>query len=112
MSFYTFSQNNSGGGFDYDEQKGIAEYVIIEALDADQANKKAQEIGIYFDGCVKELDCSCCGDRWYETYEGAAKETPSIYGDPVESFKPLLRLSKGYTAFVHYADGSIKGFLK
>ncbi|MFE4367966.1 MULTISPECIES: DUF7296 family protein [unclassified Streptomyces] len=60
MPFYEFHQNNSGGGFDYDEDNGISVYVIIEAGSADVANARAEKIGLYFDG---EGDCPCCGDR-------------------------------------------------
>lgn len=79
--FYTYSQNNSGGGFDIDEHVTIT--VIIEADSADEADAKAEEIGIYFDGCDSEIDCPCCGDRWYRAY-GEGDEKPSIYGTPIE----------------------------
>ena len=65
--FYTFRQNNSGGRFKQNNEVDIK--VVIEANNAEHANKRAEEIGIYFDGCSKGIDCPCCGDRWYEVYE-------------------------------------------
>lgn len=76
--FYTFSQNNSGGYF------CGPRYVIIEADSGSEANHIAQnhpDSPIYFDGCSTGQDCSCCGDRWYETRDEAGKESPEIYGD-------------------------------
>lgn len=61
--FYEFQQNNSGGSFTISEKDGIGQIVIIEAKDYREANERAEEIGLYFDGCYKGLDCSCCGDR-------------------------------------------------
>ena len=60
--YYEFSQNNSGGRFKRDEN--VAEAVIIAACNAEEANSRAKDIGIYFHGCSKGKDCKCCGDRW------------------------------------------------
>jgi hypothetical protein len=59
--WYRFRQNNSGGSF-----RKPAVTVYVEAMDAAQANARAEGLGIYFGG---EGDCSCCGDRWHETSE-------------------------------------------
>jgi hypothetical protein len=61
--FYSFRQNNSGGSYVRDDDLDASVY--IEAVDADHANARAANIGIYFDGCSTGQDCSCCGDRWY-----------------------------------------------
>lgn len=59
--FFTYYQNNSGGSFDHEPGKyGFA--VVIEAETAAQANSKAEDLGLYFDG---ENDCPCCGRRWW-----------------------------------------------
>lgn len=106
MAFFTFDQNNSGGGFDYDESAGISHVVIIEADSAEDANERAESIGLYFDGAG---DCPCCGDRWYEVY-GPGDEVPSVYGTPLEKYKPLYKwIRSGYEVFTHYADGRIVG---
>lgn len=106
MAFYEYRQNNSGGGFDYDEADGISVHVIVEADSAEAANARAKEIGLYFDG---EGDCPCCGDRWYEAWNG--DDVPSIYGTPLEKheFHYGRWMTDGYEVFTHYADGRIVG---
>lgn len=66
--FYQFSQNNSWGSFI--ENDNVWEYVFIEAASSEEANDKAESIGIYFDGCETESDCECCWDRWFRQYRG------------------------------------------
>jgi len=97
--YYTYSQNNSGGYFDSDEN--VSEYVIIEADNAEQANERAQEIGLYFDGAG---DCPCCGDRWTEQWDdGEGTKAPSIYGKSVyETNKTIFRSR----CIIHRSDGT------
>lgn len=80
--FYTFDQSNPGGYFINDDK--IAEYIIIQAESADEANNKAEEIGIYFNGIRKGLDCSCCNDRWYPVAEWDGKDTIKITSSMIE----------------------------
>lgn len=98
--FFTYNQNNSGGWFD--EQVG--HYVIIEADNAEQADERAQGVGVYFNS---EQDCECCGSRWYPAYEGSP--TPQVYGRSPED-----HCRKGGWPFpsivVHYADGTVKRY--
>jgi hypothetical protein len=63
MPFYHYRQNNSGGHFDVDEEVSIN--VCIEASSVSAADARAENVGIYFNGCDTGQDCSCCGDRWY-----------------------------------------------
>ncbi|MGZ0151897.1 DUF7296 family protein [Kribbella sp. WER1] len=70
MSFYNFRQNNSGGRF-----LVPAINVTVEADTPYEANRIAQEHGVYFDGCESGMDCDCCGDRWFPTAAYNAKET-------------------------------------
>ena len=102
MKFYTFNQNNSGGRFDFFPNKGISQHVIIEASSADDANDRAERIGLYFDGCEVGLDCSCCGDRWHMAWRDDGKDVPMVYSDKVVE-------SSGDVAdvYIHYADGRI-----
>lgn len=105
MKYYTFNQNNSGGSFIVDEKSGIDVIVVIEAATAEQANLIAKDKGIYFDGCDKNIDCNCCGDRWYPADESAGSSFPSIYVESVydahcEMYKKL--------AYIHLLDGTIK----
>jgi hypothetical protein len=69
--WFVFSQNNSGGSFIVNET--VAEWVIIEAFDDNHANRRAEDIGIYFDGVDDDIDCECCGDRWYPEYNSGYK---------------------------------------
>ena len=80
--FFTYHQNNSGGSFEIDNH--VALFVIIEADTWQEADEIAIEKGLYFDGCQKGVDCSCCGDRWYSAeWGGTPTDKPSIYGkDP------------------------------
>lgn len=78
--FYTFYQNNSGGDFVVDERSGIAHYVIIEARNAEDANRRAIMHGLYFDGTYGGPDCSCCGDRWSAKWQGdEGTAEPMVY---------------------------------
>lgn len=65
--FFEYRQNNSGGRFDIDDTLTVR--VIVEAKDQKQAIQIGENLGIYFNGCDEGLDCSCCGDRWYEPHE-------------------------------------------
>ena len=104
LKFYTFTQNNSGGNYHYDVKKGIAETVIIQAMDLAHAIDKAENLGLYFDGVNKGLDCSCCGDRWNEPQK--ATYTPQIYGTDIDFTNKNFR-----GGYVHYSDGRIKEFI-
>jgi hypothetical protein len=98
--FYRFDQNNSGGDFRIDDEEGIGPLVWIEALNKDHANLRAEELGIYFNGCQKGRDCSCCGDRWTTQWdEEDGKERPVIDGK--------YDFHWHNTVYVHGLDGSI-----
>jgi len=105
MPFFHFSQNNSGGFFI--ENDRVQSHVIVEAANADEANARAKEVGIYFNGCYIAEDCDCCGDRWYSVCSTEAEAVPSIYGTPVEEFE-----YRGYNrgAWVYYSDGRKVGY--
>lgn len=110
MKFYTYSQNNSGGNFHYDDKAGIGEYVIVEAENPDAASAKAQDIGIYFGGVSDGRDCGCCGDRWSD-YLDDGDDVPSLYGKPVSNDEVGNRWrDSGPSVFVHYADGTVKSY--
>ena len=83
MKRFTYSQNNSGGVYDFPKWTGPADlggvftaahhrrfaedvdvWVMAEsAAEADMLAKK--HAGVYFDGCASGRDCDCCGDRWH-----------------------------------------------
>lgn len=60
MTYYRYSQNNSGGSFG----KPAIE-VFIKAHSPEEADEIAVKHGIYFDPFYA-VDCECCGSRWYE----------------------------------------------
>lgn len=80
-AFYHFHQNNSGGFL-----VEPACEVFIEADTADEANAIALKNGLYFDGCSKGMDCACCGDRWYEAFEGDCLENEEELQARIKSY--------------------------
>lgn len=111
MAFYQYRQNNSGGIFDIDEADGITVFVIVEADSTEDADRRADDIGIYFDGCDSGRDCNCCGDRWYPADESDASAEPCVYGQPVaEATNWLQWAPDGKEICVHYKDGRREWF--
>jgi hypothetical protein len=111
--FYTFNQNNSGGSFDYTPRDGISHYVIVEGDDIEEAVYRAKRIGLYFDGVANDMDCGCCGDRWYEPWRDDADAEPMVYDEPVANFKGGqfgMKWIDGPEGYVHYKDGRVEGF--
>jgi hypothetical protein len=110
--FFTYNQNNSGGSFDVDASQGVSHYVIIEADDNVHADSRAEEIGLYFDGCSSGCDCSCCGDRWYRSWSDGS-DTPMIFGKPACGYTGgCFAPPNDPLVFVHYLDGHIESFPK
>ena len=97
--FYVFNQNNTGGNFVF-TPNALSHWVIIEAMSADAANAKLEQLGGYFDGCDDGLDCSCCGDRWYRCDENDGENEPMIYNE-------IHWMGENPEAFIHYLDGSV-----
>lgn len=107
--FFEYRQNNSGGRFDVDETLTIR--VIVEAKDQEQAIKIGKDLGIYFNGCDEGIDCSCCGDRWYEP-----SEINLQYGTfSKEEAKEMALRYRGKIVPTRYKDsvryGKIKDFM-
>lgn len=74
--YYEYSQNNSGGGF---IEPAVKVYIAAES--AKEADKVAIKNGIYFDGVDNEIDCDCCGDRWYRAWDDGALKEPDVDND-------------------------------
>lgn len=113
MSWYEFSQNNSGGSFI--TNKKVCHRVYIEAADADEANSKAETLGIYFNGIESGEDCPCCGDRWYPA-EGEGDKFPYSYTKELvfntpEEYMQYLANTYGWNmkpeARLYYNDGRV-----
>ena len=77
MKWFEFGQNNSGGTWDVSDK--LCHRVFIEAESPTAATDIAEELGIYFDGCTKGLDCDCCGDRWSPLWSNDGKTFPFAY---------------------------------
>ena len=77
--FYVYVQNNTGGEFD----ATMPRYLIIEAETAGDANQRAEDAGVYFNGVDAGVDCGCCGDRWDRAWEWDGTNQPCLYGEPV-----------------------------
>ncbi len=111
MAFYHLTQNNSGGGFDFDEAAGITHHVVIEADSAEEATERAESIGCYWNGVARGKDCPCCGDRWREPSGYDAREFPHIYGEPLGIAERGFRWMKvGRETAVHYKDGRVEWY--
>jgi hypothetical protein len=111
LSFFHYRQNNSGGKFFTDPHSGIGVDVIIEANTADEADRRARGIGLYFDGCENGRDCSCCGDRWYRASKFDRSEVPSHYGVPIEEATQWTDWTPNEpSGYIHYLNGSVEPF--
>ena len=76
--FYQFDQNNSYGVFDVTET--LCHRLFIEADNQEEAIEKAEELGCYWDGVEKGIDCPCCGDRWHEYCDEVDLDTINAKG--------------------------------
>lgn len=108
--WYTFNQNNSGGSFHIDKKTGITVVVIVEADSAEEANDRAENIGLYFDGIG---DCPCCGDRWCsQCDDDEGTKEPKIYGmsvtDYVRQEERYLWAEKGFNVVLHPKKGPFR----
>lgn len=102
--FYVYRQNNSGGFFEINDD--VTQFVIIEADSDTDANSRAEKIGIYFDGCHKDTDCPCCGDRWDAAWRDDGESEPLIDGEPIATYRPWNYTPGAPFAYVYYKDGS------
>ena len=75
MTYYNYRQNNSGGSF-----AEPAINVVIKADSPAQADAIAITKGIYFDPEF-EIDCDCCGNRWYPATDYDASESIPVPSD-------------------------------
>lgn len=101
--FFEFHQNNSGGHFWVTEE--IGHRTFIQAKSPAEANEKALQIGIYFDGVSSGADCECCGNRFSEIWEN---DTGCLESE----IKFSTYASTGDTMVIHYANGESKRIAK
>lgn len=122
LFWFEYRQNNSGGSFAVNND--VSNYVYIQAESTEAANAKAEEVGIYFDGCEKGWDCDCCGDRWYPSHGPMDelkvydwKEPPQEYDNICDFAQAAadkdMWAAKGLpSVIVYFADGLVKHFHK
>jgi hypothetical protein len=118
MKLYEFNQNNSGGYFVTNEN--LCHRVFIEADNVREAIEKAEQLGCYWDGVNKGIDCSCCGDRWrkwigdddYKNIERINEDySGKIIFKNTEEYIQFLADEYGWTkpdARIFYKDGTTK----
>ena len=79
---YMFRQNNSGGYY----CEPARHIIVVDAKDEGHALDIAAKAGLYLNGVSAGVDCSCCGDRWYDLaneFDSVqdAKDECGSYGD-------------------------------
>ena len=104
MKLFDFNQNNSGGSFHINDD--VTYHVYVEAETAKQANKWAKNnTPIYFNGCSKGNDCSCCGDRWYKVSDYNGEEYDSKEA-ALEHFKTKKAGMFDVESIIYFKDGT------
>ena len=77
LKWFNYRQNNSGGSIVKDDDVSIT--VVVQAASLKEANRIAVDrAGVYFDGVRKGYDCSCCGDRWHESWDEDGMDSLSV----------------------------------
>lgn len=112
MPWYEFNQNNSGGGFDVDDD--VCHRLFIEADSVGEACNVAKSKGVYFNGVDDGIDCECCGDRWHVPYD--EERFPMNYGrgvifNTVEEYAQHVANEYGWTSpdtRIFYKSGEVK----
>lgn len=107
MTWFKYRQNNSGGSFTYDAHRGISVNVIIQADDYQEANERAEMIGLYFDS---DADCSCCGSRWSDQssyYESTVSDDDLPEKDEIF----VIERSSGHSATKWSHEGEYDTFV-
>lgn len=111
--WYEYSQNNSGGTHVYDDNRGLSEWVFIEADSAKEADEHAESIGIYFNGVDDDMDCDCCGDRWYsQAWWGGGDDKGKSLDELREAINTVLKYrwrADGNAIYIHFKDGLFIG---
>lgn len=113
MKWFEYTQNNSGGSFVEDDK--LCHRLFIEAKYATEAEFIATGMGVYFNGCEDDRDCSCCGDRWYRVDDSDALDFPIEFGgivmNNIEEYAQHLADEWGWSTIdgrIFYKDGTVK----
>ena len=103
--WYEFSQNNSGGYYSNDPERGVGHVVMVEAIDGDHANRRAERLGIEFG-----TGCQCCGSRWSGVIDSdGEEECVQAWGGAIRAHRPdeepEIYLGEEHLIFVHPING-------
>lgn len=102
--FVTLIQNNSGGYFIDDEEKGICEYIIIEV---DNDNEFINKLNIIANSINGFYDyCTCCGKRWYIDEDSIEFNNEPLIDD--ENVYHVKKSSFRKKCFIHFKNGNIE----
>ena len=93
--FFTFRQNNSGGYHIVNDF--VANNLIIEAMNEDEAIRKMEEITEDY-----SKFCSCCGPRWGSYAKGT--EVPMVYSTKIK--EQSHNDPFGSSTIIYYYDGT------
>lgn len=109
MKWFEFTQNNSYGRFLVDDK--VCHRLLIEAESFNDAVKKAEELGCYWDGVDEGIDCPCCGDRWNKWDDEPINldTLQKLYS--IEEYAQYLADTYGWTTpdiRIYYNNGSVK----
>lgn len=112
-NWYQFNQNNSGGYFITNDK--VCHRLLIEAETFTEAVEKAEDLGCYWDGVSKGIDCSCCGDRWSQWDDEPVNLTGIAWKDlnfsTIEEYAQYFADDFGWTTpeiRLYYKDGNVK----
>jgi hypothetical protein len=72
MIFYEFTQYDQGDNWCFEGE--LAHRLYIEAVSKEEAYRKAESLGVYFDGVSKGIDSEKYGDRWLGESEEELKQ--------------------------------------
>lgn len=112
-NWYQFNQSNPSGYFITNDK--LCHRLFIEAETFTEAIEKAEDLGCYWDGVRKSIDCPCCGNRWSQWNEGLVDLTEKAWKDisfsTIEEYAQYLAENYGWTTpdiRLYYKDGNVK----
>ena len=116
MTWYVWYQNNSGSKTSIGDKLGV--FVAIEETNEDTVDQKAKELGIYYRGTARGIDCPCCGDRWVRPEEIEFPFTDGVVRfDDIEEYMTSLAAGhlfriRGVMARAYALSGDVLEFSK
>ena len=106
--WYKFRQNNSGGNFIVDDK--VCHFLYIETNNFSKAVSIAENLGCYWNGVEKGIDCPCCGDRWSK-WDNQPIDFDDNNSKSIEEYAQKMSNKYGWTypdARIYYKNGDVK----